>query len=111
MNQGSCKKCSRHLPVALLFGCSFICMILSAIVIGKYFTTEPSTNEIFVGSVITIILVISIIGSIIGTIYLLLVCLQKYKKRKRDANLTNDGIVRNMNRELEIEDAISDFEL
>lgn len=109
MSQGACKKCCRHSPMAFFFEltlCSFVCMVLSGVVIGEYFTLEPDPKEIFVGSMVSGILAVSTIGSISGLIFLLVVCLQKRKKQKQNTSLARNGIVRDMNGELESDDKL-----
>ena len=92
-----CKKCCCQSPTAILsvlVVCSLISTILAGIVLQDGFTTAPTKHELFVGSLVTGIVVVSSIALVVGTMFLLLSCWRDHRKRRQTNGLFNKNLVK-----------------
>lgn len=92
-----CKKCCCQSPTAILsvlVVCSLISTILAGVILQDGFTTAPTKHELFVGSLVTGIVVVSSIALVVGTMFLLLSCWRDHRKRRQNNGLFNKNIVK-----------------
>lgn len=67
--------------------------MLAAVILANGFTLTPSDKELFVGSLVTGIVVVSVAGLITGATYLILECWRQKRQQQRDASLASNGTI------------------
>ena len=98
MGRGSrCKECCCQSPSAILsilVMCSLVCTILAGVILQNGFTTTPTKQELFVGSLVIGVVVFSSTGLVAGCVFLLISCWRDRLKRRQNKNMIGKGIVK-----------------